>query len=255
MNEFFNAGTLLDLEDEKPAVIAIIGCGGKTTFIESLAYECRHKKVLVTPTTKILPMYRDDIVLCTSFEECLSHKAVNGIQCLGVMNETTGKLEALREEMLEKIIPQYDLVLLEADGSCGLSCKGWLPNEPVIPWFSTHTIGIVTFYALGKPADSDIVLRLKEFLKLTGLEQGEPITQKALADMVCGTNGMFHNGAGRQSIFVNQVEDDAIAALAEKWLKGIEESFPGRFACLAYGSARKNKWAALQKVLPCRQRA
>ena len=122
MNGFYSAGTLLGLEDK--AIIAVIGCGGKTSLIASLANEYRHKKVLVTPTTKMFP--------------------IEGIQCLGILNEASGKLEALKQEQLEAIIPQYDLVLLEADGSAGLPCKGWLADEPVVPAFCTHTIGVVT---------------------------------------------------------------------------------------------------------------
>jgi probable selenium-dependent hydroxylase accessory protein YqeC len=140
------------------------------------------------------------------------------------------------------MLPHYDLVLLEADGSSGLPCKGWLPDEPVVPSFCTHTIGVVTLSALGKPADSDTVQRLPEFLKLTGLRQGEPISRQALTAMVCAENGMFRRGHGRLGIFLNQAEDPAAAIAAEQWLGAIQRENPGRFAFLAYGSARANRW-------------
>ena len=242
MNKYYSAGTLLGLEGK--AIIAAIGCGGKTTLITSLAKEYRNKKVLVTPTTKIFPMSGEDITLLTIAQKCLSHVPVKGIQCLGVLNETTGKLEALGKDQLEVIIPQYDLVLLEADGSSGLPCKGWLANEPVIPPYCTHTLGVVTLNALGKAADSDTVLRLPEFLKLTGLSQGENITMQALTRMVCADDGMFRTGIGRQNIFVNLTEESAMEdqAVAEEWLSSIREDYPERFSCLAYGSALTNRW-------------
>ena len=238
------AGLLLDAA-YRQSVIAVIGCGGKSTFIESLARECAGKKTLITPTTKIWPIRKKDVILKTGLEECISHNAVKGIQCLGVLNETSGKLEALPPDLLESLIAQYDVVLLEADGSRGLPCKGWLPDEPVIPQYCTHTAGIVSLQALGKPASDDTVLRLPEFSALTGLQKGETITAQALARMVCGENGMFRNGIGRQSIFVNQLDPGADVSAAGEWLNAIRQVYPDRFACLAYGSALKNKWRAL----------
>ena len=238
---------MLGLMNEERAVIAVIGCGGKTTLIASLADEYSGKKVLITPTTKILPMTSEGIVLCTTQQKCLSHVPVKGIQCLGVLNQKTGKLEALRQDLLEEIIPYYELVLLEADGSCGLPCKGWLTNEPVIPPFCTHTLGVVTLNAVGKAANSDTVLRLPEFLMLTGLRPGETIDMQALSDMVCAENGMFRTGLGRQSLLVNVADSSAVVNLsaAEELLRGIEKTNPGRFACLAHGNARLSSWSKI----------
>ena len=246
---FHTAGTLLDLETGKQNIVAVIGCGGKTALISSLANELRHKKVLVTTTTKIYPMAGNDIVFCTTEQDCLKHKPVNGIQNLGVLNKASGKLEALSHDLLEKIIQLYDLVLIEADGSKALPCKGWLSSEPVIPPYCTGIVGVVSLAALGKPADENTVFRLGEFLKLTGLRQGDVITRQALTDMVNANMGMFHNSAdnstNKRSIFVNQVEDENCAIITKEWLKGIKELTGERFFRLAYGSARMNKWSGL----------
>ena len=119
---------------------------------------------------------------------------------------------------------------------------GTVPDEPVVPSFCTHTIGVVTMNALGKPADNDTVLRMSEFLKLTGLRQGEPISRQALTAMVCAENGMFRRCHGRLGIFLNQAEDPAAAIAAEQWLESLQRENPGRFSFLAYGSARTNRW-------------
>ena len=237
-----SAGALLGI-NRQLVVAAVIGCDGKTTFIETLAHEHRDMKVLITPTTKMRPIRRENAALCLTPQDCASHKAQKGIQCLGAFNETSGKLEALPPDLLESIIPQYDIVLLEADGSQGLPCKGWLPDEPVIPQYCTHTLGIVTMDALGKPADSNTVLRIPEFTALTGLQEGDTISAAALTSMVCATNGMFRNAHGKQSLFVNKAENNAAAA--QEWLLNIKQAYPGRFACLAYGSALANKWREL----------
>jgi probable selenium-dependent hydroxylase accessory protein YqeC len=248
MDEWYSAGALLGLPGEVPAYVAVVGCGGKTTFIESLARECRHKKALITPTAKIGPRGENVDILRVTLEDCLAHEPINGIQCLGILNEATGKLESLPEKILEDMIRHYDVVLMEADGSRVLPCKGWQDGEPVVPPYCTHTAGIVTLNALGKPADEDSVLRLPEFLQLTGLCRGDGITLEALTAMACARDGMFRNAVGRQSLFVNQVEDEAAAAVAEKWLADIQKAHPRRFDCLAYGSARANSWSIIHNI-------
>ncbi len=241
MNGRQPAGEMLGITDE-PAVVAVVGCGGKTTFIESLARAYCRKKVLVSPTTKILPEVGRGVTLCKTLTECKAHLPQNGIQCLGLYNDTNGKLEALPPELLAEIAPQYDMVLLEADGSRGLPCKGWRPNEPVIPPFCTHTVGIITLNALGKPADERYVLNLSEFLRLTGLPVGGIIHRQALEDMVCAEEGMFRNAVGRQCLFINQAEDEKTEAIAASWLREWREKMPNRFFRLAYGSARRSLW-------------
>lgn len=246
MTAFRKAGELLGLRHEKRAVIAVIGCGGKTTFIETLARECVGKKVLVTPTTKIWPMLGKDVVLCATERECADHEPADGIQCLGVLNEKSGKLESLNPELLKSVVSRYDITLIEADGSRGLPCKGWLENEPVVPDYCTHTVGMVTLCVIGKPVCDDTVFRIDEFSNLTGLRKGETITAKAMTNMVCSEKGMFKNGHGRQSIFVNKTEDNsATAAEAERWLSDVRLTYPGRFLHLAYGNALTNEWREL----------
>lgn len=241
----FSAGEIIGIPDDAqnvPITIAVIGCGGKTTFINSLAYECSYLKVLITPTTKIKPMDDIGVSLCNTMQACERHKPKTGVQCFGIQNSATGKLEALPIELLEKAYRQYELVLLEADGSRGLPCKGWLDSEPVIPDFVTHTVGVVTMNAIGAPADEHSVLRLPEFLRLTHLEHNAPITVGALTSMVCAPDGMFKNARGKAHLFVNQAEDEETEENARAWLCNIQKTYPEKLASLAYGSAQKNTW-------------
>lgn len=229
-------------EEQAPRILAVVGCGGKTSLIGQLAEEWREKKVLVTPTTKILPIEGRDIILKSTLSQCREHRPAKGIQCMGLLNRSSGKLEALPLSLLEEMMPSYDLTLLEADGSRGLPCKGWAGHEPVIPSSTTHTIGVVTLKGLGKPVGEDTVLRLPEFLALTGLGAGEEITLEALTRMVCAPGGMLWKSMGKVCLLVNQVEDKATAQIAGEWLAWIKEAYPGRFFKLAYGSIKENSW-------------
>jgi len=183
-----------------------------------------------------------DIVLCETLQQCEGHEPRTGIQCMGILNSASGKLEALPQAFLAQLQARYDIVLLEADGSRGLPCKGWLANEPVVPYYCTHTVGLVTMAALGKPAGENTVHRLPEFSALTGIGEGRTITTAALEAMVCAPAGMFKNSAGKRYVIVNQAEDDAAAGAALSFLQAIKKKYPDRFEKLLYGSVRRDAW-------------
>jgi len=228
------------------SVVAVVGCGGKTSLVELMADRLRDKKVLVSTTTKIFLPKMKGIMLCETIRQCEKHEPQTGIQCMGLLNKASGKLEALPEVFLADLQSRYDIVLLEADGSRGLPCKGWLANEPVVPDYCTHTVGLITMGALGKPAGETTVHRLPEFFTLTGVGEGQTITTAALEAMVCASGGMFKNSAGQRYIIVNQVEDDATAAIALTFLQTIKEKYPARFDKLLYGSVHNDAWQGLE---------
>jgi len=224
------------------SVAAVVGCGGKTSLIGLIAEKLRDKKVLISTTTKIFPPKMKDIMLCETLLQCEEHEQRTGIQCMGLLNSASGKLEALPEVFLAELLPRYDIVLLEADGSRGLPCKGWLETEPAVPGYCTHTMGVITMNALGKPAGDSTVHRLPEFTALTGVGEGQTITQEALEAMICNSAGMFKNSAGKRYVIVNQVEDGAAACAARSFLQTIKEKYPTRFEKLLFGSVHNDAW-------------
>ena len=211
----------------EPAVLAVVGCGGKSSLIKLLAMSFPGKKVLISPTTKMFPIN------------------INNADCVGQLNSKTGKLEALPPEKLTELIQGYDISLLEADGSRGLPLKGWLHNEPVVPGYCTHTIGVATINPLGKKLAAEIVFNLPQFLKLTGLCEGEKITCDALHKMICAPGGMFKNSAGSRVLLINQVESGIVANRAESFLQKIKQNYPGFFEKILYGSVFYNAWTEI----------
>jgi hypothetical protein len=206
-------------------VVAVIGCGGKTSLIEAIAREALaikpDIKLVASPTTKMYPP---------------------NIPHTGLLDAETGKLTALPTEELRALLPEYDLILLEADGSRGLPCKGWRAYEPVVSAFCTHTVGIFPITALGLPAVSENVHRMKEFLALTGLREGEPITEPALVRMICGEGGMFKNAVGKRFLLANRAEDEAGKTAARDILVRITRETPQKFEKLLYGSVFSGEW-------------
>jgi probable selenium-dependent hydroxylase accessory protein YqeC len=209
-------------------VVAAIGCGGKTSLIEAAAREALAQrpglKLIVSPTTKMYPPAKPDI----------PH--------IGIFDEKTGKLTALPPQELAALLPRYDLILLEADGSMGLAAKGWREHEPAVPPFCTHTVGVFPVTALGLPATAKHVHRLKEFLELTGLREGEEVTEAALARMVCGEGGMFKNAVGKRFLLANQAESEAAKTAARNILARIKKEYPGKFEKLLFGSVCSGEW-------------
>jgi len=228
------------------ARVAVSGCGGKTSLINSFARESAGSmSVLITPTTKILPERGEGIFTVTTREECLAHVPRRGIQCLGVLNAGTGKLEALPSGDLAAIVPRYDLSLMEADGSRGLPCKGWNERDPVIPGFATHTLGVVSIKAVGLCASEENIFRLDEFLKLTGMTRGEPVTIQALALMAASPDGMFRKKSGTVAVMINQAESHGSIELAKELaelIRGVGAHEPEKIFA---GSAIAGEWIEL----------
>ncbi|GHV96591.1 hypothetical protein AGMMS50293_29110 [Spirochaetia bacterium] len=159
-----------------PTVITVIGSGGKTSLIRLLAAHFsrslvkERRKVLVTTTTKMFPL-----------------PPLDGVTTVGCFNEKTGKLESLPLYELERIIPDFDLVLIEGDGSRELPLKGWADSEPVVPPFTTITVGVLPLWPLGMTVSEKIVHRLPLFCDLSGASPGEVLSVSHLAAVISGT--------------------------------------------------------------------
>ncbi len=198
----------------------MVGCGGKTSVIARLAEENQGRRTLITPTTHMYPMEGS----------------------VGVYHADTGKLSSLPKEILAQVVPLYDLSLLEADGSKGLSLKGWREDEPVVPGFCTHTVGVVTLVALGMTVSEENCFRLPIFLDLTGARVGDAVTLEMLVRMVCAPRGMFRGSAGKQCLLINQIDDPSQETQARELVELIRDIYPRRFTAILYGSARMNRW-------------
>lgn len=226
--------------------VAVVGCNGKTTAIRLLAQTFRAHRVLVTPTTKIRPMRGADVVH-TTLADCHAHRPRIGIQCFGEQIEAEGgaKLASLPLPELAEIAAGYDFVFMEADGSRSLPCKGWRDYEPVIPAFTTHTLGIVTTAALGRAVGESSVQRIPEFSALTGLAEGDIITLEALAKMICAPGGMFARTVGKSHLLISHVEAPEQEREARALARLIRTAFPGAPDAILCGSAIEDRWQTL----------
>lgn len=139
-------------------ITAIIGAGGKTTLLHSLAkkYISEGKSVLVTTTTHML--IEPDTLLTDDPDVIKLMLQKNGYAMAGVETGDS-KITSLSDNTYNEVCKYADEVLIEADGAKHFPLKIPNENEPVIPDNADRIIVVCGMHALGRPA-SETVFRL-----------------------------------------------------------------------------------------------
>ena len=137
-------------------VTAVIGSGGKTTPLRTLARELPGTVLLAT-TTHILPF--EGVPLVTDGGEAAVRRALaeSRVVCVGTPFSVLTRLA--------------DYVLVEADGSRRLPLKAHAPHEPVIPPEAKRVLCVVGARGFGRPI-REAVHRPEVFCTLTGSKPG-----------------------------------------------------------------------------------
>lgn len=133
-----------------PGVTAMIGGGGKTTLLRTLAAELSEKsRVIVCTTTHIYPE-QTMRCLCSPTEKELAQalRETNGV-CVGARTQN-GKFCA-PELPVCVLAGLAEYVLVEADGAKRLPLKAHAGHEPVIPPEANQTILVVGASGFGLP--------------------------------------------------------------------------------------------------------
>jgi probable selenium-dependent hydroxylase accessory protein YqeC len=176
-----------------------------------------------------------------------------GISLAGIRDEVSGKYGALSPELLESLVPCFDQMLIEGDGSRRLPLKAWAAYEPVIPVYTTLTIGILPLWPVGLPVSEDIIHRLSLFSTLTGAQPGEPLSLHHLVPVITGnckenntgSKGLFSEARGKKILFLNQIEDARGLEQAEQLLSLIPAAFLKGLQGIIAGSVQQNRVSLL----------
>ena len=129
-------------------ITAVVGAGGKTTLIHTLAqkYRAQGKRVFVTTTTH---MYIEpDTLLTADAEEILCRLNETGYVMAGL--PFGEKIAPLPPKVYRAVCAGADEVLVEADGSRHLPVKFPAEHEPVIPENADRIIAVCGLHALGR---------------------------------------------------------------------------------------------------------
>ena len=190
-------------------VTALIGGGGKTTLMYTLAEELRRRgTVIVTTSTHI--QRPEQYPVLTAADDVAAALAEHGAVC--VAGETAeGKLcaPALSFEVLAALA---DFLLVEADGSRRLPLKAHAPHEPVIPANAQRVVLVVGADGFGKPI-RDVCHRSERYAALCGVSENALVTPELEAALILA------EGLGDR-VYINKVETaedyDRAAALANR---------------------------------------
>lgn len=155
-------------------IVAVVGSGGKTTYIREQAkkYLAQGKRVLVTTTTHMYAetdtlFTNDAIEICACLqtkgycmagqrEEQSGNFADDGVRWSESMRQSEVvdgrrvKIRALSPNVLALAAQYADVVLVEADGSKSRPVKFPAAHEPVIPAGTDMIVIVMGFFAVGQ---------------------------------------------------------------------------------------------------------
>lgn len=213
------------LRIENPVHLALVGAGGKSTTLFTLARQLK-PPVLVTASTHLAKsemLKADQCLIVNSLKEIRDLETMRLPDVLLLIGEnveeqrsaglTRDQLEALFDFACRKNLH----LLLEADGSKRLPVKAPADHEPAVPqWVDAVTV-CVGLSCLGKPVTDEYVFRQGIFSDLSGAVLGERMTIDHLAGMLNHSLGGLKNipDHARKIAFLNQADSDELKAAAE----------------------------------------
>ncbi|MDD9302227.1 MAG: putative selenium-dependent hydroxylase accessory protein YqeC [Desulfobacter sp.] len=228
-----------------PQVISVVGAGGKTSFIFTLAKAAasQNASVLVTTTTAMFNpgMFETDCPSCKrsqpfdrlfigSGSDLLAQAAEPGkILVAGADQKQKGKkLAGYSSPDLAPLAAarSFDLVLIEGDGARMRPIKAPAPHEPVILESTDMVVGCIGLDCINRPLDDPFVHRPERLAELSGQSVGEKITEHTLFSLVRSRFGLFKSTSKnmKKILVLNKADtvesQDQAVAMGKQIVKG-----------------------------------
>lgn len=205
---------MLGLDLDKKHIISFVGAGGKSTSMDSMAKEFKMegKKVLVTTTTVIFePQHRDNDVFILG-ELPQQYVPLKGSITLLGKSMDNDKIRGVSTEYVKEIHKReiFDIILVEADGARMKPLKAPANHEPVVPSFSTMTIGIIGLDSIGIPLDDNHVHRPEILSSILNVELPHIVNENDIVNLVVHKKGIFKGVNGKRIIFLNKACNDEL---------------------------------------------
>lgn len=222
--------TLTELFDiNNGDVVSIVGTGGKTSLLFKLGNELRKNcRVLITTSTKIFMPSKEDYDFIFTMEEYMSNKISIRNGATVVIREYSSeenKLIGIGDEDLEKLIDDFDVILIEADGSMRLPLKAWKDNEPPILRKTTKSIGVFPVDMIGEKINRGRVYNYEEFIRFAG--GVSTVDFKTVGKICSDTNGIFKNSRGSLYLYLNKADDTEKVEKARELAAYLKENVMG----------------------------
>jgi len=210
------------LKLENGGVVSLVGAGGKTSLMFSIARELSNagESVLTTTTTRIMMPSKDQsphVILSDSLDEVLDKAKLlikENLHISAASQRTDSPLEKIagfKPEVIDGIWKTgiFRWILVEADGASRKPLKAPAFHEPVIPDCSELLIGIIGLKCIGKPLDERWVFRHKLYAEITGLKPEEPVTEESVSAVLIDKNGIMKGCPSHTTkvIFLNMADN------------------------------------------------
>ncbi|WP_307974969.1 selenium cofactor biosynthesis protein YqeC [uncultured Parolsenella sp.] len=204
------------------AVVAVIGSGGKSTLLRTLAREAgeRGARVVLATTTHFLAF--EGIALVTSGDMGDVVRALDeaGTVCVGTpTGDALGRLGAPAFSM-GKLARAADLVLVEADGSKRLPLKAHAGHEPVVPAEATLTVAVMGANGFGGRV-GNVVHRAELLCERLGCDANDEATPELMARSM--TDEIARGLIAPTHVIVNQAEGAECLAAARRFAAALRE--------------------------------
>lgn len=183
-------------------LISIVGAGGKTTTMYTLADELarRGKRVITTTTTNIYFPQKgetDTLIVSPETSRLLKMIQVSWKQHQRITVAASpigaGKLAGLRPDQPYELLLKSgaDVVIVEADGARHHMIKAPAEHEPVVPPQTNVALLMMSAGAINQPLNGEIAHRPELVAKVADINLGDVLTPEAVARvMLSGQGGM-----------------------------------------------------------------
>src|SRR3989440_3873976 len=181
-------------------LITIVGAGGKTTTMYSLASELaeRGKRVITTTTTQIFypePDETDTLIVTSETHTLLNtiDEAWQKYRHLTVAGAIlrTEKLAGLQPEQPYELLMKSgaDAVIVEADGARHRMIKAPAEHEPVMPLQANVALLMISAEAINQPLSDRIAHRPELIAMVTGINVGDVLSPAVIARLITSEQG------------------------------------------------------------------
>ena len=194
-------------------LITIVGAGGKTTTMYTLASELaqRGKRVITTTTTQIfypepgetdaLIVAADTPILLQNIRAAWQHQ--QRITVAGTFLRTD-KLAGLQLEQPYELLMKSgaDAVIVEADGARHRMIKAPAEHEPVIPLQTNVALLMISAEAFNQPLSDRIAHRPEQVATVTGINVGDLLSPAVIARLITSEQGALKHIPKTASVYL-----------------------------------------------------
>ena len=221
--------SFLDLDPlaNKTPVISLVGAGGKTTILFSLAASMTTElsgTVIICGTTRFTLGTPAPAVW--SYADVLNTGTKSSLPSTIVVSDSIdpeykGRFSPLNNQQIANLarLSEVAAILVNADGSRMRPFKAPKSEEPILPNVCTHVICLVGADALGLPITAEAVHRpdeIRRVLESIGLDNLTQLDAKAISEVLVHTYGVISDDRDCEfSIIVHKADyQNAAKAIA-----------------------------------------